>query len=286
MAAGRLVQIDDTRLHVVERGEGLPLIVLHGGPGLDHTIFGHHLDGLMDQVRLVLVDQRSQGRSDRAPIATVTLGRMARDVSELAAAMGLQRYAVLGHSFGAFVALQHAVDFPGAAAATIISSGLPSERFLEHIQDALDQFEPAELCQQVRESWANEKWVETQEGCAALLRDQMPFHFADPRDPRIDAMIADMADAVFSPELIRLGAREGFGGIEVEDRLHLIPQPALVLTGRHERTCCVEGAEVIAAGIPVAELVVFEHSAHMAFVEEQVAYVAAVRDFLTRRMAV
>ena len=56
-----------------------------------------------------------------------------------------------------------------------------------------------------------------------------------------------------------------------------------MLTGRHERTCCVEGAEVIAAGIPGAELVVFEHSAHMAFAEEQVAYVAAVRDFLTRR---
>ena len=284
MATGVLLQVDDTRLHVVERGEGLPVFVLHGGPGLDHTMFGHHLDALTDQVRLILVDQRSQGRSDPAPLATVTLSRMARDICELAAAMGLKRYAVLGHSFGAFVALQHAVDFPGAAAATIISSGLPSERFLERIQDELDQFEPAELRQQVVESWANEQWVETQEGCAALLRDQLPFHFADPSDPRIAAMTADMADAVYSPEVIRLGAREGYGRIEVEDRLHLIPQPALVLTGRHERTCCVEGAEVIAAGIPGAELVVFEHSAHMAFAEEQVAYVAAVRDFLTRRV--
>ena len=128
MATGVLLEVDDTRLHVVERGEGLPLFVLHGGPGLDHTMFGHHLDALTDQVRLILVDQRSQGRSDPAPLATVTLSRMARDISALAAAMGLKRYAVLGHSFGAFVALQHAVDVPGAAAATIISSGLPSER--------------------------------------------------------------------------------------------------------------------------------------------------------------
>ena len=97
-------------------------------------------------------------------------------------------------------------------------------------------------------------------------------------------MTADMADAVYSPEVIRLGAREGYGRIEVEDRLHLIPQPALVLTGRHERTCCVEAAEVMAAGIPGAELVVFEHSAHMTFAEEEAAYVAAVRDFLTRRV--
>jgi proline iminopeptidase len=285
MPRGELVQIDDTRLHVVARGDGVPVLVLHGGPGLDHTIFGSHLDGLADQVRLLFVDQRSQGRSDRAPLETVTLTRMAKDVSELADAMGLDRYAVLGHSFGAFVALQHAVDFPGAAAATIISSGLPSERFLERIQDELDRFEPAELREQVVESWANEQWVETQEGAAALIRDQLPFHFADPRDPRIAEMIADLADAVYAPDVIRLGAREGYGGIEVEDRLHTVPQPVLVVTGLRERTCCVEGAEAIAAGIPGAELVVLEHSAHMPFAEEPENYVAAVRDFLTRRLA-
>jgi proline iminopeptidase len=56
-----------------------------------------------------------------------------------------------------------------------------------------------------------------------------------------------------------------------------------VLAGRHDRTCSVPAAEAMAAGLPDAELVVFEHSGHMAFVEESDAYVAAVRDFLERR---
>ncbi len=81
---GRHVQIDDTRLWVVERGEGFPLLVLHGGPGLDHHEFGHYLDPLGDRYRLVLVDQRSQGLSDRAPELTWTLERMAQDVIMLA----------------------------------------------------------------------------------------------------------------------------------------------------------------------------------------------------------
>jgi proline iminopeptidase len=41
----------------------------------------------------------------------------------------------------------------------------------------------------------------------------------------------------------------------------------------------------MAAGLPDAELVVFEHSGHMAFVEENEAYLSAVRDFLARRVA-
>ena len=64
---GRLVPVHDTHLYVVERGapDGLPLLLLHGGPGLDHTEFGDYLDSLGDRYRLVLVDGRNQGRSDR-----------------------------------------------------------------------------------------------------------------------------------------------------------------------------------------------------------------------------
>ena len=125
---GRSVRIDDCSLWVVERGpaDGYPLLVLHGGPGLDHHEFGDYLDPLCDDgIRLLLVDQRAQGRSDPTPTATWTLERMAQDVIMLALALRLRRYAVLGHSYGAFVALQNAVDFPGQAVASIISGGGP-----------------------------------------------------------------------------------------------------------------------------------------------------------------
>jgi pimeloyl-ACP methyl ester carboxylesterase len=53
------VDVGDTRLHVEERGAGdLALIALHGGPGLDHTIFGHWLDPEDGEYRLLLVDER------------------------------------------------------------------------------------------------------------------------------------------------------------------------------------------------------------------------------------
>ena len=281
--AGRLVEIDDTALWVVERGpdDGVPLLVLHGGPGLDHHEFGDYLDPLAERgIRLVLVDQRACGRSRRPPSETWTLERYAQDVVMLARAMRLDRYAVLGHSFGAFVALQNLVDYPGSASAVIISGGMSSMRFLDHLEENLRTFLPADLREQVAASWARELEVSTPRDFETLMRDQFPFHFADPLDPRIEEYLERSAGAVYSPEVLRHFAGAGYGSIEVEDRLSEISTPVLVLAGRHDRTCVIGASEAIAAGIADAQLLVFEASGHMTFVEEPQVFIEAVSRFL------
>jgi proline iminopeptidase len=283
---GELVQAGDTRLHVVRRGHGpLPLVVLHGGPGLDHTEFGHWLDPLGDDCTLLLVDQRSQGRSDTAPPETWTIGHLAADVGALAAALGLGRYAVLGHSFGAFVALRHAVEAPHGPAATIVSAGVPAGRFLEAVGEALARFEPAELRAQVVDSWHREAHARSPVDVERIMADQLPFHFADPRDPRIGDLLAAMREGRYSPEVLAAAADLPGDELDLEDRLAEVAHPVLVLAGRHDRICTVAAAEATAAGIPGAELCVLEHSAHMGFVEEPEAYRDVVRGFLARAAA-
>ena len=138
---------------------------------------------------------------------------------------------------------------------------------------------------QVQESWAGESEVRTQEQFAQLMHDQMPWHFGDPRDPRIAEYEERSLGTVYSPEILQIFAKSGYGGIELEDRLAEIGHPVLVLAGRHDRTCPPEAAEVMAAGIPGAELEIFEHSGHMTFVEETERYLEVVRDFLDRHSA-
>ena len=285
MAEGALVEVGDTSLFVVQRGAaaGLPVIVLHGGPGLDHHEFADYLDPLTagGSYRLVLVDQRAQGRSARdSDPATWSLGRMTADVTGLAASLGLGAYAVLGHSFRAFVALQHAVDFPHAASATIVSAGVASARWLAGIETQLAAFEPITLRDQVAASWAREPTVETEADLATLMRDQMPFHFRDPLDERIDEFADRTAGGRGAPAVLRHFASDDYGAIEVEDQLDQVDQPVLVLCGRHDRTCPAAAGIDMASRIRGAELVVFEESAHMLYVEEPELYCAAVRGFL------
>jgi proline iminopeptidase len=282
---GTAVGIDDCSLWVVERGpaDGFPVVALHGGPGLDHHEFGDYLDPLTeDGIRLVLVDQRAQGRSEKPPEVTWTLERMAQDVIMLALALRLGRYAVLGHSYGAFVALQNAADYPGQASGTIVSGGVPSARFLEGVGAALETFEPVELREQVAASWDRETSVATPEDVAQLFHDQMPFHFRDPRDPRIAEYERRSDGTAYSADVLRHFATSSYGGIELEERLSDVTQPVLVLAGRHDRACPVQASERTAELLSNADLHVFEHSGHMTFVEEPEAHLDVVRAFLAR----
>jgi proline iminopeptidase len=286
---GRLVDVADTKLYVEERGEpsGFPLLMFHGGPGLDHTWFGDYLDPLTDggRYRLVLVDERACGRSDRsAPQQTWTLERMAQDVSDLAITLGVSDgYATLGHSYGAFVVLQHAVDHPGEPRGTIVSAGIAAARWLQEVDRQLAAFEPIELREQVTSSWAREVEVQTEEDVNALMQEQMPFHFREPQGEALKDFERRTAGlARYAPDVIRHFAAQQYGGIDVEDQLDEVTHPVLVVAGRHDRTCVVGASEDMARRLPNAELVVFENSAHMMFAEEQDRFLATVRQFLDR----
>jgi proline iminopeptidase len=286
---GRLIEVADTKIYVEERGDpsAFPLLVFHGGPGLDHTVFGDYLDPLTDgnRYRLVLVDERASGRSDRsAPPETWTLERMAQDVSDLAASLGVSdRYATLGHSYGAFVVLQHAVDHPGEPRGTIVSAGMADARWLEEVERQLATFEPIELREQVTSSWAREREVQTEDEVAELMEEQMPFHFWEPQGAPLAEYLRRTAGlARYAPDVIRHFAAQNYGGIQVEQRLSEVTHPVLVLAGRHDRTCAVGASEDMAPRLPDSQLVVLENSAHMMFAEEQDRFLATVRQFLDR----
>jgi pimeloyl-ACP methyl ester carboxylesterase len=163
---------------------------------------------------------------------------------------------------------------------TIVSGGVPSTTFLEGVEEQLAGFEPATLRAQVAASWAREPDVRTAEDVASLMHDQWPFHFMDPLDPRIEEYERRTAHAVYSPEVLRRFATAEYGGIDVLDRLREVPQPVLILAGRHDRVCPVAASELMTRLLPNGRLRVFEHSAHMPFVEEQEAFLHEVRAFL------
>jgi proline iminopeptidase len=278
---GRRVDVGDTRLWVLEKGEGYPLLLLHGGPGLDHTQFRPWMDPLAERFHLIYVDQRSQGRSDPAEERTWTLHHMAADVTALATGLGLDRYAVLGHSFGSFVALQHAVSHRTASHYVLIGC-VPGTRWLDRIDRNLAALEPAEVRRRVAASWDRETTVRTIDECRQLMIDQLPFHFADPEG----AAYRDFVDAAsrhmrFSPDVVRTFAVEG-DEIEVEDHLNEVDVPVLVIAAEFDRVTASEGGWSIAEAVPHGECVLLKDAGHMMFVEQPDAVRRAIGAFFDR----
>ena len=268
---------DGVSLFVEELGEGFPLFVLHGGPGFDHSMFRPWLDPLADEFRVLYVDLRGQGRSDRVDPATLTLEVFAHDVDLLAQALGLDAYALLGHSFGAIVTTAHAIEL-GTAAAYVISGGGDSSAGLE--RDVAASLEAmGEAGEEIATSWELEKTVTTDEEMLALWRAQMPMHFAG--EPPADYG----ADTVLAPEVLRHFANAGYGDFDFVPYLHHLRRPTLVIVGEHDRVTTPRAARVLHQGIADSELELVAGAGHMSFVEARDAYLAAVRRFLRNALA-
>jgi proline iminopeptidase len=265
---------DGYDLNVEEVGSGFPVIVLHGGPGLDHQMFRPYLDALGDEYRLLYVDERGQGRSDRVDPSTLSLEVFARDVDRLAEALELDEFALLGHSFGAIITTFHATEL-GTAAAYVISGGGDSSEALQADVDASLAALGADG-KRIVDSWEAEKTVETDEQLAQLLRDQMPFHFHGEPPPGYGE------ETVGSPEVLRHFANIGYGAFDYRPKLGGVDKPTLVVVGEHDRTTTPRAAGVLHEGIPGSELVVIPEAGHMSFVERNGEYLAAVRGFLRR----
>jgi pimeloyl-ACP methyl ester carboxylesterase len=266
---------DGYNLNVEEIGNGFPLILLHGGPGLDHSMFRPYLDPLGEDYRLLYVDERGQGRSDRVDPATLSLEVFARDVDLLAEALELDSFALLGHSFGAIIATYHATEL-GTADAYVISGGGDSSEALDaDVQASLDAL--GDDGKTIAASWEAEKTVETEEQLKQLLRDQLPFHFYGDPPPGYGE------ETVGSPEVLRYFASMGYGAFDYRPKLKDVDKPTLVIVGEHDRTTTPRAARVLHEGIQSSELVVIPDAGHMSLVEQNDRYLAAVRDFLARR---
>ena len=263
---------DGVSLNVEEVGEGFPLIVLHGGPGLDHSMFRPYLDPLGDEFRLLYVDERGQGRSERVQPETLSLDVFARDVDLIAEALGFERFAVLGHSFGAIITTKHATELGTAAAYVISGGGDSSDALLDDVHDSLEAM--GDEGEAIEASWEQEKTVSTEDELKELLRAQMPFHFAGDPPPGYGE------DTVGTPDVLRHFANIGYGDFDYTPLLSKVSKPTLVIVGELDRTTTPRAAKALHEGIAGSELVQLPGVGHMSFVETPEPYLAAVRTFL------
>lgn len=105
------MKIRDVSLYVSTVGSGYPLALMHGGPGADHTTM-LPFRSCADRFTLVFYDHRCNGRSEAAPVSSMTWENLTADADALRDELGFERWAVLGHSFGGQVALEYALAYP------------------------------------------------------------------------------------------------------------------------------------------------------------------------------
>ena len=121
---GRFITVDGVRLHYIERGEGPPVVLLHGNvvTAEDFDTSGV-LDLLATQHRVIAFDRPGFGYSDRPHGSAWSAGAQAELLRDGLVVLGINRPIVLGHSWGAAVALALALNHPDAVRGLVLLAG-------------------------------------------------------------------------------------------------------------------------------------------------------------------
>jgi pimeloyl-ACP methyl ester carboxylesterase len=249
------VAVHGGHLPICMAGEGPPLILLHGWT-LDHRMWRPQVAELASQHFLVMPDRRGCGRATAPP----DLAREAEDVIAIADTLGFERFALVGLSRGAVVALDVARRFGSRLTALVVSGApLPALVEREEVID-LEALVASGNFAGFREQWSQHPLMQTHSPEAAALAAAMLADY-DGRD-----LLAPSE----APGLPR-------------EVLAMLPMPVLSLTGAHDTPWRRACARVLAAVAPRARHLEIPQAGHLANADNPHGFNAAVASFLNPR---
>jgi pimeloyl-ACP methyl ester carboxylesterase len=122
--AGAFLDIEDVRVHYVERGKGPPLVLLHGNGAMIHDfVISGIFDRLAERFRVIAIDRPGFGHTNRPSSRIWTAAKQAELVDKALARLDVEQAVVIGHSWGTLVALSLALDHPGRARSLVLLAG-------------------------------------------------------------------------------------------------------------------------------------------------------------------
>jgi proline-specific peptidase len=285
------LSVNDTELYFDVEGAALvpdgpdmrerpTLLYLHGGPGFDHAYFKPSPAALIDAAQFVYLDQRGQGRSDRVPVESCTIEQMAFDAATFCRALGIERPAVLGHSFGGFVALHLAIHHPGVVGSLILVDTAASSADMAGAMQRLEERYGAEVRSAAEPVFGGDF---SEAAMTEFMRLVAPAYVHDPE--KMGPVLETWGRSSFNTEVAAHYFANRAALYDVRDRLGEIRVPTLVVVGENDWLIPPGASRVVAEGVPGAELVVIPRAGHFPFHERPEAYADAVGRFLSAPVA-
>lgn len=260
---------------------GIPLLLLHGGPGAGHDYL-EPLEALATDRTVILYDQLGCGKSDRPDDPSLwTIDRFVNEVAEVRRALDLDRVHLFGSSWGGWLAIEYMLTQPtGITSLTLASTSASIQQFVAEA-DKLKAALPQDTRTVMEHYEQAQDWRHPDYETAVMVFYQRHLCRLDPWPDCLQRSSHNLDDnAVYASmngpnEFIVTGTLRDW---DRTDRLNEIRVPTLITVGRFDEIppAC---AETLHCGIPGSQLRVFEHSAHVAHIEEPEAYQTTLAAF-------
>jgi len=262
------LKINGTSLFVKSFGKGPPLLVIHGGPGLNHSYFLPHLEALATDFHVILYDQRASGASAIPGQDSLRMEFFVHDIDAIRNYFGYEKVNLLAHSWGAILAMQYGLDFPQHVDRMILCNPVALSREFDGITASNQKQRMTRADSVDRASILQSKAFK--EGNASAMEKLMMMSF---RHSFYDAKNLAKLGLGLQQQFTQ-ASKALYGGLGKDlarynyyDSLSTMTFPLMVLYGEAD-VLPLRAVQRIEERNPAARLVPFSKSGHFIFIEE------------------
>ncbi len=293
---GEMMKVRGKKIYVETYGSGEnhSVLYLHGGPGemcFDFTY--HQAHRLQDTFRLIAIDQRGVGRSDEiGKQEQFGLQDLIEDCEELREMLRIERWSVIGHSFGGFLALLYATMYPQSIQKIIFEGptfdfALTSRALLKRTGVLLKKYgkeKQGNECMAIAES--NASSVELLEAYSKLsdeLGDKRMEIYNYVEDETDYSLYSEEEwEEFYDRSEIHFTRLKGEGEIYqlTLSKLKDVENPMLLIIGKHDVVTCEEQIKTFKRDVQSGKVIVFEECGHTPHYEAADRFAETVIDFL------
>lgn len=259
------VDIGDCKLYCETEGEGIPMVLVHGGPGGTHHCFHPWLSGAKQNFELIYYDQRGCGQSDFNAGSGYSMEQTVDDLDELRKALNLDRWIVFGHSFGGAVAQYYTIKYPENVLGMVLVATVPVtlSKELESVNE--NCFLVPEEKQKIQV--ITKMTIEGKLNYAqyffndALNGGWKRQNFKKPTNERMSQLA--LYDIVFDPEY-----NSDYGLYDFKQIFDSCPIPVLICEGKYDSLWNAKKVPFLLKSFPGAQFEHFEYSSHNIYSDE------------------
>ena len=275
-------------------GRGKPLLVVHGGPGASHDYFLPYLLPLARHYRLVFIDERGSGQSEKLEeVSAYTVDNMVEDVEAVRRALNLGQISLLGHSYGGVLAQAYALKYQKNLSHLILGSTFSSTKAMNDVLARIKQNIPSDARERVNKMESEglyghgkdyEKNRYTSDYMIAAWGDgYFPYLYQNRPDPNYDPVDnGKMAWDLYKEMWGEHGEFVIDGNLksaEYTEQLSAIKIPTLIIAGDHDESD-PSLSRTMHEKIGGSKLVILPRSGHMTFVDQPGLFQKSIEEFL------
>lgn len=282
------ITVDDGSLYFTEAGIGIPIIVLHGGPGLlDQGYLQPQLLKLAKSHRVIFYDQRGSGKSLSTPLDEqhINLHKFVEDLERLRASLQIQKCILLGHSWGGIVAMQYAIDYPNHLHALILLNPAPAN-YQGQKAAFIDEYgvRTKDMQNEVQTLFSLEKLSKLNASqISDLYRKIFTAYVYDPKSVQDLTLNFNVASAQSGLKVMEEMSKTTWLKPEFDlfPKLKNLDVPTFILHGKQDLVPAWTAVEIKNA-IPNAEIVIFDKCGHFPYIEQPSPFFSVLNKFLNQ----